>query len=317
MEYGLFPIKSGWISQEYKPGVHKGIDVGWLLKDGEHIPCRAWKSGEVIASGTDSEGGVYVVIRHEDNQWSGYWHLVKGSNIAKGTVVQQGDTVGIRGNTGLSSGTHLHFLITKTGMPTLYTYNKMVANTVDPIPLCYKYSTDNIECADSHNQYPLPIMPEKPKTVVRNSAIHQVEVLATALRVRTAPSLSADIYCVADKGLYNVSKQTTADGYVWDEIDTDRWIATNEDAGWTVDYPSDSEYAKEIEALNSLVSELTDKIANLNDDNARLAQEADALTTKNKSLTSKNKSLSNQLTAKSKALEEANVKITNAITALS
>ncbi len=315
MEYGLFPIWSGWISQEYKPNVHKGIDIGWLLADGEHLPVRSWKSGEVIASGTDSEGGVYVVIRHEDNQWSGYWHLVKGSNIAKGTVVQQGDTVGIRGNTGLSSGTHLHFLITKTGMPTLYTYNKMVANTVDPLPLCYKYATDNIECADSHAQYPLPIMPEKPHPVPRDSSVHQVEVIASALRIRTAPGLSGEIYCVADKGLYNVLAQKTADGYVWDEIEKDRWIATNQD--WTIDYPSDSEYAKEIEALNSLVSELTDKIANLNDDNARLAQEADALTTKNKSLTSKNKSLSSQLTAKSKALEEANTKITNAITALS
>ena len=314
MEYGLFPIWSGWISQEYKTGVHKGIDIGWLVKDGEHLPCRAWKSGEVIASGTDSEGGVYVVIRHEDNQWSGYWHLVKGSNIAKGTVVQQGDTVGLRGNTGLSSGTHLHFLVTKTGMPTLYTYNKMVANTVDPLPLCYKYKTDNIECATSSAQYPLPIMPEKPKPVPRNSAVHQVEVLATALRVRVAPSLSADIYCVADKGLYNVLAQKSADGYVWDEIEKDRWIATNAD--WTKDYPSDSEYAEEIASLNKIVSDLTDKVAILNDDNARLSQEADELTKKNKTLTSKNKSLTSQLSVKTKSLEEAVTKIENAIAAL-
>ncbi len=295
MEYGLFPIWSGWISQEYKPGVHKGIDIGWLVADGENLPVRAWKSGTVIASGVDTEGGVYVVINHEDNQWSGYWHLVKGSNIAKGTVVKQGDKVGIRGNSGLSSGTHLHFLITKTGMGVNYGYAKMVSNTVDPLPLCYKLPTDNIECASSKDQYPLPLMPIVPDPVERNEDVHQVEVLAEALRVRKLPGIYAEVIGVCKKGYFNVLEKAEVDGYIWFKIDKDRWIATNDEEGWTVDLP-DHALERRIEELEAQVKELTSK---------------------NKTLTSRNKSLNTQLTNTKNSLKEAETKISGALEVLS
>lgn len=294
MEYGLFPCASGWISQEYKAGVHKGIDIGWLVADGENLPVRAWKSGTVIASGVDTEGGVYVVVNHEDNQWSGYWHLVKGSNIAKGTVIKQGDQVGIRGNSGLSSGTHLHFLITKTGMGTNYGYAKMVSNTVNPIPLCYKLSTDHIECATSKDPYPLPLMPIVPDPVERNEDVHQVEVLADALRVRTRPSTSGDVVGLSKKGFFNVLKQVEADGYIWDEIDDNRWIATNDAEGWTVDLPD--------HALERRIAELEAEVKDL--------------TAKNKSLTSKNKSLSTQLSNAKTSLKTAEKRISDAVEVL-
>lgn len=283
MEYGLFPIWSGWISQEYKPGTHKGIDVGWLSVDGANLPCRAWKSGTVIASGTDAAGAYYVVIAHENNQWSGYWHLVKDTNIAKGTKVKQGDKVGVRGNTGLSSGIHLHFLITSEGMPATYNYNTMVNNTVNPIPLCYKYKTDNIQNANNNEQYPLPIMPDVPKTVKRDTSKHQVEVLASALRIRTKPSTSADIYCIATQGLYNVLQQKDADGYVWDEIEKNRWIATNEKDGWTKDYPAESTLEKEVEELQAKIDELNEIVGTLRTNNTELNK---TLNTTKKSLTS-------------------------------
>lgn len=293
MEYGLFPIWSGWVSQEYSSS-HKGIDIGWLMKDGANLPVRAWKSGTVIASGTDSKGGVYVVIRHEDNQWSGYWHLVSGTNIPTGTVVKQGDTVGKRGNTGQSSGIHLHFLITKTGMPTIYTYNKMVANTVNPIPLCYKYKTDNIEKATSSEQYPLPIMPEVPEPVERNESVHQVEVLATALRVRKSPSLNGEVIGSSKQGIFNVLQQKEADGYLWDEIAADRWIATNDEEGWTLDLP-DHALEKKIELLEKEVA---------------------SLTASNKNLSKQVKSLNTQLSNTKESLKVAENRITTAVEVL-
>lgn len=278
MEYGLFPIWSGWISQEYSASKHKGIDVGWLSKDGANLPVRAWKSGIVIASGTDAAGAYYVVIAHENNQWSGYWHLVKDSNIAKGKVVKQGDKVGIRGNTGLSSGVHLHFLITKEGMPSSYNYNTMVSNTVNPIPLCYKLKTDDIQNASDNNQYPLPYMPTQPNTVARDTSKHQVEVLATALRVRTKPSLTGEVYCIANQGIYNVLAQKTADGYTWDEIEKDRWIATNDADGWTKDLPAKDTTDEEIKKLKEQVAELTTKVAKVT--NEKLAIDKELTSTK-------------------------------------
>lgn len=282
MEYGLFPCASGWVSQEYNASTHKGIDVGWLSKDGANLPVRAWKSGTVIASGTDAAGAYYVVILHENNQWSGYWHLVANTNIAKGKVVKQGDTVGVRGNTGLSSGIHLHFLITKEGLPTTYNYNTMVGNTVNPIPLCYKYKTDDIQNAKDSNQYPLPIMPVAPKPVKRDTSKHQVEVMATSLRVRTTPSTSGEVYCIATQGLYNVLQQKDANGYVWDEIEKNRWIATNEKDGWTKDFPAESSLEKEIEALQNKVTELNGTIDTLKANNTELNS---VLTSTKKSLT--------------------------------
>ena len=61
-----------------------------------------------------SDWGVYVVIQHViDGQtvYSGYAHLLRGSNVAIGTTVARGDVIGRVGNTGPTSGAHLHFSI--------------------------------------------------------------------------------------------------------------------------------------------------------------------------------------------------------------
>lgn len=77
----------------------------------------------------------------------------------------------------------------------------------------------------------------KPKVVEKDIYKHQVEVLSTTLRVRTSPSLNGTYYCTCPSGLFNVLQQKEADGYIWDEIEKDRWIATKE-GSWTVDYPA-------------------------------------------------------------------------------
>ena len=279
MTYGLFPIWSGWISQKYNVEKHKGIDIGWLVADGEHLPVRSWKDGKVIASGIDPDGGVYVVICHANNQWSGYWHLEEKSNIPVGSVVKEGDNVGIRGNTGKSTATHLHFLVTKEGMPTKYNYNTMVGNTINPLIWCYKLKSDNIEKADSHDQYPLPLKPELPEPVKRDEYKHQVEVLATSLRVRTSSSLNGEVVGIAKQGIYNVLEAKQSDGYVWDRIGKDRWIATNEADGWTKDYPAKDPLEVEVEKLKK---ELADKNAQIT---ALIADKNEAEEELNKTIT--------------------------------
>lgn len=283
MTYGLFPIWSGWISQKYNVEKHKGIDIGWLVADGEHLPVRAWKDGEVIASGTDYKGGVYVVLKHANNQWSGYWHLVEGSNIAKGKVVKEGETIGIRGDTGQSSGTHLHFLLTKEGMPSAYNYNTMVNNTINPLLWVYKLKTDNIEKAENHDQYPLPLKPDLPEPVKRDEYKHQVEVLATSLRVRSSSSLSGEVIGFAKQGIYDVLEAKKADGYVWDRIGKDRWIATNDKEGWTKDFPAKDPIEVEVEKLRKELAEKTAQISTLTSEKEKADRE---LTEAKKSLKS-------------------------------
>ena len=139
-KYGRCPCDSGWDSQGYKSS-HKGIDIGFLTKDGANLPVYAWKSGTVVATGTDSAGGVYVVLRHDhdDYTWiSRYWHFKKGSVVVKkGQTVTQGQKLGIRGNTGISSGVHLHFELWKC--PKGYSYKASDLNKYAVNPTKYTY----------------------------------------------------------------------------------------------------------------------------------------------------------------------------------
>ena len=267
---GLFPCYEGWLSQAYKAGTHKGIDIGWI--DTASIPIRAWKAGTCIASGVDSAGAYYVVLSHSDGRWSGYWHLAKDSNISKGKKV--------------------------------YNYNTMVNNTTDPVPLCYKLATDKIE------DVTLPLQQSVPAPVKRNEKVHQVQVLATSLRCRLKASLTGDIVDTIEPGYYNVISQSTADGYVWDQIEKNRWIATNDQEKWTLDLPAQTVTPAPItdsllQETLALIEALTAKLSTITEQNEALIAENTKLTTSNKDLQAKNKSLQDSETKLKTAIANA------------
>lgn len=85
-----------------------------------------------------SLGGNQIVIRHENGMFTGYAHL-SDMNVNPGDRVVQGEQIGLSGNTGTSSGPHLHFTV-KTADGT----------RVDPLP----YWTNGIE----HQDIPLPTL---------------------------------------------------------------------------------------------------------------------------------------------------------------
>lgn len=62
-------------------------------------------------------------------------------------------------------------------------------------------------------------------TVERNENVNQIETTDEQLRIRTEPSLAAEIVGHVQLGYYNVLSQTEADGYTWYEIAKDRWCA--------------------------------------------------------------------------------------------
>lgn len=82
---------------------------------------------------------------------------------------------------------------------------------------------------------PTPVItPNVPRDEYRN----QIEVLegVDKLRVRTAPSLSAEAIGHANPGFYNYLETTDADGYTWYRISDSNWIASNDE--WTKVYPA-------------------------------------------------------------------------------
>ena len=85
--------------------MHKGIDVKVYIGD----TIRAAFSGKVRIVRYEARGyGNYVVIRHYNGLETIYGHMSKHL-VEENQVVKAGDPIGLGGNTGRSTGSHLHF----------------------------------------------------------------------------------------------------------------------------------------------------------------------------------------------------------------
>lgn len=91
---------------------HAGIDI--VVNSGS--PVRAAMDGRVSDAGYNANYGNYIILNHADGFQTLYGHLTS-STAKTGTKVDQGAVIGISGNTGYSTGPHLHFGLFKQGMP--------------------------------------------------------------------------------------------------------------------------------------------------------------------------------------------------------
>lgn len=85
---------------------HKGVD--WATPVGTAV--KASSSGTVTRAGWGSGYGYCVYIRHPDGRETRYGHLSKVL-VKNGQSVTQGQKIALSGNTGVSTGPHLHFEI--------------------------------------------------------------------------------------------------------------------------------------------------------------------------------------------------------------
>ncbi|MFB9326617.1 peptidoglycan DD-metalloendopeptidase family protein [Paenibacillus aurantiacus] len=88
--------------------LHKGIDMIGSKT------IMAADNGVVEFAGVKNGLGNCVIINHKNGYQTTYGHMSKVT-VKKGQVVEQGDKLGIMGNTGHSFGTHLHFEVKKDG----------------------------------------------------------------------------------------------------------------------------------------------------------------------------------------------------------
>lgn len=73
-----------------------------------------YKTKESIKNGHGSHSGNYIYIQHDDGTIAAYFHLKhNGVIVSPGDSVMQGDHIGYSGNTGNSTGEHLHFVVYK------------------------------------------------------------------------------------------------------------------------------------------------------------------------------------------------------------
>ena len=87
--------------------MHNGIDVKVYIGD----TIRAAFSGKVRVvknQGRRTGYGKYIIIRHENGLETVYGHLSK-QLVSEEQYVEAGEVIGLGGNTGRSTGSHLHF----------------------------------------------------------------------------------------------------------------------------------------------------------------------------------------------------------------
>src|SRR5262249_16843903 len=81
-------------------------------------PVVAVANGTITFAGWDGGYGNFVRIKHSSGMTSGYAHLSHiAAGIRAGHTVKQSELIGLVGQTGLATGPHLHFMMTKNGTP--------------------------------------------------------------------------------------------------------------------------------------------------------------------------------------------------------
>lgn len=227
MKY-IFPVKSYLtITQPFKGvSVHSGVDFGWNsgVPNGNHQQIVAAEDGKVV-SALDGYGntwkklpktyGNYVIIGHEDGNYTVYGHLEKGLSVKRGDYVKKGDVLGRMGNSGYSNGQHLHFEF-RVGA-------NLHKNAKDPMP--YLRIEDKSIIVS-----PKTMLPDEIKyrvvtvPVERNPLVDQILVTGKFVNARADHSTTSESYGYIVPGVYNVYDQYKDSKYLWYDCG-DFWCA--------------------------------------------------------------------------------------------
>ena len=222
------------ITQEYKPGVHYGLDIV-----GPNYTL-AWETahsdGEVVAVRTDCNWfesgsyGNYVKIKHNNGYYTLYGHIAYNTvKVKVGDKVKRGDVIGYLGNTGESYGAHLHWEVRDKN-----------DNKINPTP---------------YLDADLPKEVELPQPVERNKNATQLQVIETQLNVRLDHTISAQSIGFCPVGIYNIVSEYKDDNYTWYEIEKGKWVAN--DGTWCKLLPAEK---NEVVLTKEKYNELCEKL---------------------------------------------------------
>ena len=137
---------------------HKGSNryaVDWEMPEG--TPVHATRGGLVVKVKDDSDQGGgdvsfdpfnnYVLVRHSDGTLGQYCHLQKGgAAVHEGDVIKDGDIIAHSGNTGFSTGPHLHFTV----------YKMKNGKERESIPVKFRTSADGAVTLQAGRKYTAP-----------------------------------------------------------------------------------------------------------------------------------------------------------------
>jgi len=101
------PLKKATLTQKYKPykkKPHLGID----LRATRGTPVLSIERGRVVYAGRQFTGYGKVIMIEHDSSWTSLYAHLNSVEVSLGQKIQKGQKIGTVGNTGRSTGTHLH-----------------------------------------------------------------------------------------------------------------------------------------------------------------------------------------------------------------
>ena len=209
----MYPV-SGRVTQGFGENPQNYVQFGLQGHNGIDFACsigtsvKAAEEGEVIRAKWDNTGyGNYVKIQHEDLTYGVYYTLyahLSSYAVSVGQRIMKGQVLGYSGNTGNSTGPHLHFEL-ELPWSRNYGYN----NRVDPTS--YFTGGGNQVTTTPPVSYSLPVQKGKAR------------VEATAgLNIRVEPNKYAISLGTASYGTL-----IDWDGEVVEDVDGVKWLKLN------------------------------------------------------------------------------------------
>ena len=179
-------------------GWHTGID---MVCDDDTIYGTC--DGTVTQIGYDNSYGNYIVVKAPDGKYHWFCHLSKVT-CKVGDKISRTTKIGVMGNTGNSTGKHLHFEIRNS--------SNQYADTISPASYMGMpnktgtYNTSDYQISSN--------------TSNSNSSTGELKTLARNTNLRSAPTTSADkVLYLANTTLYVLQAGVAqADGYTWDKV---------------------------------------------------------------------------------------------------
>lgn len=110
------PVKSARITQSFAPKhnpSHQGIDYSGH----RNKKIFAAHDGVVVYVGRKFSGYGKMILIEYNHQWATLYAHLHSFNVREGDFVKKGEHIGGMGNTGRSTGTHLHFELIKNKQP--------------------------------------------------------------------------------------------------------------------------------------------------------------------------------------------------------
>lgn len=165
---------------------HSGIDIG--VPNGTQVLASA--DGKVIYAGSAGTYGVLVKIEHEGNMETRYAHLTVPT-VKVGDIVTKGTVIAYSGNTGRSTGPHLHFETLKNGNPVdPANYLGLVPDMPTILPEDLRYRTVDAVKLKSYLSGRNSILAVEPYTNSLIKAAHEFDINPLLLYAITGQEMS-------------------------------------------------------------------------------------------------------------------------------